>query len=452
MHKNNSNTLSSGAASQLSTNSSEYEFGGRHLLASYLNCDSEKLADAKKIDQAMRQAIKASGATVLSVNEHVFEGGGMTALYLLSESHASIHTYPEHNSCFVDIFTCGYVCEPKEFDRVLRDYFKPEQTSMRYLDRSELNKDVSSTDESVHLRNGNLGHWRKEDVERKVFFQPGEMEGFVIDDVVLETETKFQSVMIADTKKYGRILVLDGDIQSAQSDEELYHEFLVHPAMMFHPDPKSVLVVGTGEGATLREAFKYKNNPSVTAVDIDQEVVEICRKYLPTWHRGALEPTSRATLLYEDGLEYLRRGDNKFDVIIMDVVSDHEDGPAEALYTDAFYNLVKTKLNPGGILGIQGMYAHFYPEAKMHRKLRGAVESAFSQVHTYSTFIPSFWAEWAYLLASDWCDPKSGDALSVLQKRFEERLAADALVHLTPEMLVSSFVQSKANKKALGLK
>lgn len=454
MHTNNSNKHSQGTATCATQENAEleYEFGGRHLLASYLNCSPEALDDAKAIDAAMRAAIKASGATVLSANEHIFEGGGMTALYLLSESHASIHTYPEHKSCFVDIFTCGYVCEPKEFDRVLRDYFKPQEASMRYMDRGSTTKEMDSSNESLTLESNNIASWNKDGEQRKVFFQPGEMEGFVVDEVLLETKTKYQSVMVADTKKFGRILVLDGDLQSAQKDEELYHEFLVHPAMMFHKNPKSVLVVGTGEGATLREAFKYKNNPAVTAVDIDQEVVEICRKYLPTWHKGALEADSKATLLYEDGLEYLRREKQLFDIIIMDVVSDHEEGPAEALYTDAFYNLVKSKLAPGGIVGIQGMYANFYPESRMHRKLRGAVESAFSQVHTYSTFIQSFWSEWAFLLASDWCDPNAEGTLETLKSHFAERVAPDAMVHLTPELLVASFAQGKSNKKALGLK
>lgn len=455
MQTNNSKSLSSNSAANCATKDNqalEYEFGGRHLLASYLNCCSEALSDAKAIDKAMREAIKASGATVLSANEHLFEGGGMTALYLLSESHASIHTYPEHNSCFVDIFTCGYVCEPKEFDRVLREYFKPQESSMRYMDRASATKEMDSSDESISVESNNIATWNKDGEKRTIFFQPLEMETFVVDKVLLETKTKYQSVMVADTAKYGRILVLDGDLQSAQTDEELYHEFLVHPAMMFHKDPKSVLIVGTGEGATIRETFKYKNNPEVTAVDIDQEVVEICRDYLPTWHRGALAADSRATLLYEDGLEYLRREKKTFDVIIMDVVSDHEEGPAEALYTDAFYNLVKTKLSPGGIVGIQGMYANCYPESRMHRKLRGAVESAFSQVHTYSTYVQSFWAEWGFLLASDWCDPNAEGTLEVLKNRFAQRVSTDAMVHLTPELLLASFAMSKSNKKALGIK
>lgn len=451
MQTNNSKSLSPNCATK-DNQALEYEFGGRHLLASYLNCCSEALSDSKAIDKAMREAIKASGATVLSANEHLFEGGGMTALYLLSESHASIHTYPEHNSCFVDIFTCGYVCEPKEFDRVLREYFKPQEASMRYMDRGSVTKEMDSSDESISVESNNIATWNKDGDKRTIFFQPLEMETFVVDKVLLETKTKYQSVMVADTAKYGRILVLDGDLQSAQNDEELYHEFLVHPAMMFHQDPKSVLIVGTGEGATIREAFKYKNNPEVTAVDIDQEVVEICRDYLPTWHRGALAADSKATLLYEDGLEYLRREKKTFDVIIMDVVSDHEEGPAEALYTDAFYNLVKTKLSPGGIVGIQGMYANCYPESRMHRKLRGAVESAFSQVHTYSTYVQSFWAEWGFLLASDWCDPTAEGNLELLKKRFAQRVSTNAMVHLTPELLLASFAMSKSNKKALGIK
>lgn len=117
----------------------EYEFGGRHLVASYFNCNPDSVRDFSKLDAAMHEAIEASGATVVSASRHVFPGGGLTGLYLLAESHASLHTYPEHNSCFVDIFTCGFECEPSRFHDVLIEYFKPERVSSRTIVRGESN-------------------------------------------------------------------------------------------------------------------------------------------------------------------------------------------------------------------------------------------------------------------------------------------------------------------------
>lgn len=121
----------------------EFEFGGRHLFASYVDCDPESLCSPRELDRAMRRAIEASGATVIKDSRYTFEGGGMTNVYLLSESHASIHTYPEHNSCFVDIFTCGYVCEPIRFHEILVEYFKPKTVSKRLTNRGLMNVDLT---------------------------------------------------------------------------------------------------------------------------------------------------------------------------------------------------------------------------------------------------------------------------------------------------------------------
>lgn len=128
---------------ELTEESTEYEFGGRHLIASYIDCDPDRLRSIRDLDRAMREAVTASGATVVKDSRHTFPGGGITNVYLLSESHASIHTYPEHNSCFVDIFTCGYVCDPTKFDEVLMEYFKPKTSSRRLTNRGVMNVDLT---------------------------------------------------------------------------------------------------------------------------------------------------------------------------------------------------------------------------------------------------------------------------------------------------------------------
>jgi len=111
----------------------EYEFFGRHLLASYVGCDPVALADQRGLMIALRDAVSASGATLLGELSHQFSPSGMTAIALLSESHASIHTYPEHQSCFVDLFTCGRSCSAERFDAVLREHLRPHEARHRIV-------------------------------------------------------------------------------------------------------------------------------------------------------------------------------------------------------------------------------------------------------------------------------------------------------------------------------
>ncbi len=116
-----------------STLEADYEFSGRHLVASYSGCDMAALTDLPCLMDAMHRAVTASGATLLNAVEHHFPPHGLTAVMLLSESHASIHTYPEHAACFVDLFTCGSTCKAEAFDQVLREYLQPRHITQRIL-------------------------------------------------------------------------------------------------------------------------------------------------------------------------------------------------------------------------------------------------------------------------------------------------------------------------------
>jgi S-adenosylmethionine decarboxylase proenzyme len=110
-----------------------HEFIGYHLVASYMSCDANSLTDLQGLEMAMNEAAKASGATILSSVKHVFPPNGLTMVLLLSESHASIHTYPEYGACFVDLFTCGNSCDASKFEAVLSDYLKPQQSNTQIL-------------------------------------------------------------------------------------------------------------------------------------------------------------------------------------------------------------------------------------------------------------------------------------------------------------------------------
>lgn len=121
----------------LAADDSSYQFKGVHFLASYSDCDMEALANVENLISAMNSAVGECGATILESSHWVFPPSGLTMVFLLSESHASIHTYPEHGACFVDLFTCGDKCSAAKFDAAIREYLKPGVVNKRTLIRDE---------------------------------------------------------------------------------------------------------------------------------------------------------------------------------------------------------------------------------------------------------------------------------------------------------------------------
>src|SRR5262249_9689995 len=170
---------------------------------------------------------------------------------------------------------------------------------------------------------------------------------------IVEAQTKFQHVEILQTASYGKTLVLDGRIQSSQGDEFIYHEALVHPGMLAADGaPRSALVIGGGEGATLREILRYPSINRAVMVDIDAEVGGLCKTHLPEMHQGAFDDP-RTELRHEDARGYLDKGKERFDFISIDLVEPLEEGPACMLFTKEFYTLVKDRLTPGGTMSMQ---------------------------------------------------------------------------------------------------
>ncbi len=232
---------------------------------------------------------------------------------------------------------------------------------------------------------------------------PHEHHSFSVKSCLFKGRTLFQDVTILDTYEFGKMLVIDGRTQSAEEDEYIYHEALVHPAMLTHPDPRSILIIGGGEGATLREILRYRSVERVIMVDIDQELVELCWKLLPEWHAGAFQDP-RVELMFTDGKDFLVQTQGTFDVILIDVCDALEAGPALNLYTESFYRRTRACLNPGGLLVVQAMELSGLDHAD-HVAVRDSLCRIFPLVRSYATFIPSFWAQWGFLIASDDHDP-----------------------------------------------
>ena len=215
---------------------------------------------------------------------------------------------------------------------------------------------------------------------------------------VFSTKTAFQEVEVVDSLQHGRCLLLDGKTQSAEADEFIYHEGLVHPAMVTHPNPVSVFIAGGGEGATLREALAHNTVKRAVMVDLDSEVVEVCVRFLPNHHRGAFDDP-RTELHHRDAREYLETTQDTYDVIIIDLPDPQEAGPASLLYTQNFYRLLSQRLNPQGVMAVQSepcMVGNLEAFSAINNTLR----SVFPHVYPYHIMVPSFASDWGFNLAS----------------------------------------------------
>jgi spermidine synthase len=224
------------------------------------------------------------------------------------------------------------------------------------------------------------------------------MAVYRIRDIVHTGTTQYQTVEILDTHSFGLSLVLDGKTQSTELDEHIYHESLVHPALLFSPRAESVFIGGGGEGATLREVLRYDSVKRVVMLDLDEGVVELCRTHLPGHHDGGFDD-GRLELRHEDARQYLATCQESFDVIILDLVDPIEGGPSYMLYTREFYQIAKSKLNPGGILVTQAGPAGFLNYTECLTAIARTISETFPETYPYATYIPAFTTLWGYVLA-----------------------------------------------------
>jgi len=226
---------------------------------------------------------------------------------------------------------------------------------------------------------------------------------YSIKRLIYSGRTKYQSVDIVDTGCFGVCLVLDGKIQSSESDEFIYHEALVHPAMLVHPKPVKVLVVGGGEGATLREVLAHNTVEITTMVDIDEEEVNLCRRFLPSFHQNSFGDP-RTKLYFCDARKYLEESGDKFDVIVVDLVDPLAAGPAHFLYTLEFYQLVRRKLEPHGIMSVQAEPAG-WSDSENFVAIVNTLKTIFPVVCPYHVHIPAFNTLWGFASASEKLNP-----------------------------------------------
>ena len=223
-----------------------------------------------------------------------------------------------------------------------------------------------------------------------------------INNPVISVESEFQRIDVLDSYLFGRILVLDGYLMLTEKDEFIYHEMMTHIPMAVNMGIRDVLVIGAGDGGVIRELTKYDSIRRIDMVELDKLVVDICREYLPQTSCKLDDP--RVHIYYEDGLKFVRRKSDEYDLIIVD--STDPFGPGEDLFTREFYGNCYKALKGSGILVNQHESPYYPNDARAMQRAHKQIRSVFPVALVYQAHIPTYPSgHWLFGFASKGLDP-----------------------------------------------
>jgi len=239
----------------------------------------------------------------------------------------------------------------------------------------------------------------------------------------------FQEIRVVRNQDFGVMLILDDAVQTTERDEFIYHEMLAHVPLLAHPSPRRVLIVGGGDGGLLEEALKHPLEAAVM-VEIDRQVIEVTRRFLPDVPRGAFEDP-RTHLVIADGIRFMTETAERFDVILVD--STDPKGPALGLFAESFYAAARRRLTPGGLIAVQSGSPLYQQD--LIRMVRTNLQPAFPRIATYLASVPTYpGVLWSFTLGTIGDAPRLPAAAEVVR-----RTAGFGLQYLTPLILRAAF-------------
>ncbi len=370
---------------------------GRHILVEFLNCKADVLNDVVQIEKAMVEAAQIAGATVINSTFHHFSPYGVSGVVVIQESHLAIHTWPEYRYAAVDLFTCGDTVDPWVSFEHLKKAFEASYSALE-MNRGSTHILKKKGDIQVKPNDAETYDPKKGyKINRNVWFtDKDENQALSLrytGDVLFDEISPYQRVRILETYAYGTMLTIDDMVMCTEKDESHYHEMITHPAIQAYQAVngpiKNALVIGGGDGGTIREIFQYKSVDQVTMVEIDEAVVRACKQHIPSIATDFDNP--KLNLIIGDGIDFVAKSKpEQFDVIIVD--GSDPAGPAEGLFTKDFYANCMKALKPNGVLVTQGESPMFH--AKTFVELNQCLKNVFGQsnVHTlmfHATTYPS---------------------------------------------------------------
>jgi spermidine synthase len=259
---------------------------------------------------------------------------------------------------------------------------------------------------------------------------------YKIKETLVRKKTKYQDLAIVDAEVFGRMLVLDGIVQTTIKDEFVYHEMISHIPLFTHPNPKKVLVVGGGDGGAIREILKHKSVEKAVLCEIDGDVIEECKKYLPEISCALNDP--RCEVVVGDGIKYVKEHKNEFDVIIVD--STDPFSIAEGLFGGNFYKDIYEALTEDGIFVAQTETPFFLPDTV--KKVYSDAKAIFPVTRLFMAAIPTYpGGYWSFTVGSKKYDPSQVDITKIPEMDTK---------YYTPEIHKACFVLPKYVKDVIG--
>lgn len=259
---------------------------------------------------------------------------------------------------------------------------------------------------------------------------------YKIKETLVRKQTQYQDLAIVDSEVFGRMLILDGIVQTTIKDEFVYHEMISHIPLFTHPNPKKVLVVGGGDGGAIREILKHPSVEKAVLCEIDKDVVDECKKFLPEISHALDDP--RCEVFIGDGIKYVKEHKNEFDVIIVD--STDPFSIAEGLFGGNFYKDIYEALTEDGIFIAQTETPFFLPETV--KKVFDDAKSIFPVTKLFMAAIPTYpGGYWSFTVGSKKYDPSQVDITKIPEMDTK---------YYTPEIHKACFVLPKYVKDVIG--
>lgn len=356
---------------------------GRHILVEFSGCNAEVLNDVSVIERSMIEAAQIAGATVINSTFHHFSPWGVSGVVVIQESHLAIHTWPEYRYAAVDLFTCGDSVDPWVSFEHLKKAFQANYSaiemnrgSLHVIKKSDFQPKQIRTEPSFDLKKG-------VQIERNVWFtDKDENQALSLrytGNVLFDETNEFQRVRILDSYSHGKFLAINNMVMCTERDEFHYHEMITHPLMQAHGQAKNVLVIGGGDGGTIRELFKYDQIEKVTMVEIDEAVIRASKEHLPSVASEFNNP--KLNLIIGDGIQFIKDTPaGTYDLIIVD--GSDPVGPAKGLFTTEFYTNCKNALKDGGMIVTQGESPMFHEDTFV--ELNQCLKGIFGKDHVHT--------------------------------------------------------------------
>ncbi len=271
----------------------------------------------------------------------------------------------------------------------------------------------------------------------------GWYQHLAVDEALYEQKTDYQHLVIFKNRSLGRVLALDDIVQTTEADEFIYHEMMAHVPILAHGNVRQVLIIGGGDGGLLREVLRHRSVDRVVQVEIDESVIDLCRRYFPDHSQGAFDDP-RTEIVIDDGMHFLKHADDRFDVILTD--STDPLGPAEILFSRSFYAACKDRLAPGGVLVTQNGVA--FLQLDEVRASAVHFDALFRDWHFYSAAVPSYIGG---IMAFGWASDDSAlrrHEPAVLQERFSHSHLTTR--YYTPDIHQAAFALPQYVLEAIG--